>query len=243
MGGAQAIAAFACGTESVPAVDLIVGPGNTFVTEAKRQVSGRVGIDMLAGPSEVLIIADGSADPRCVAVDLLATCEHDPSSIAWLVTTSQGLAQAVLDAIPLECRTLGTGELALRTWIDNGRIILVDSLEEAVAVSEDFAPEHLQVMTERDDAVVAQLSNYGSLFVGFYAPVAYGDYVSGTNHTLPTMHSAKFMNGLWVGTFLKTLSIQTLTAEGSTRLAAHCAHLAGVEGLLAHQRSAELRMV
>ena len=243
MGGAQAIAAFAYGTESVPTVDLIVGPGNKFVTEAKRQVCGRVGIDMLAGPSEVLIIADNSADPRCVAVDLLAACEHDPSSIAWLVTTSQGLAQTVLEVIPLECTTLGTCELALQTWTDNGRIILVDSLEEAVAVSEDFAPEHLQVMTARDEEVVEQLSNYGSLFVGRYAPAAYGDYVSGTNHTLPTMHSAKFMNGLWVGTFLKTLSIQTLSAQGSAQLATHCAHLAGVEGLLAHQRSAQLRMV
>jgi sulfopropanediol 3-dehydrogenase len=242
MGGAQAIAAFAFGTESVPAVDMVVGPGNKYVTEAKRQVSGRVGIDLLAGPSEVLIIADDSADPRWVAVDLLATCEHDPDSISWLVTTSLALAQAVLDAIPAECQTLGTGEMALQTWEDNGRIVVVDSMEEAVAVSEDFAPEHLQVITRDDDALVEMLNNYGSLFVGPYAPVAYGDYVSGTNHTLPTMHAAKFMNGLWVGTFLKTLSIQVLRAEGSDRLAGHCAHLAGVEGLLAHQRSAELRI-
>lgn len=242
MGGAQAIAAYAFGTESVPAVDMVVGPGNKYVTEAKRQVSGRVGIDLLAGPSEVLIIADDSADPRWVAVDLLAGCEHDPDSIACLVTTSPALAQAVLDAIPVECQTLGTGEMALQTWEDNGRIVVVDSVEEAVAVSEDFAPEHLQVITRDDDTVVEMLTDYGSLFVGPYAPVAYGDYVSGTNHTLPTMHSAKFMNGLWVGTFLRALSIQVLTAEGSDRLAGHCAHLAGVEGLLAHQRSAELRL-
>ena len=185
MGGAQAIAAFAYGTESVPTVDMIVGPGNKFVTEAKRQILGRVGIDLLAGPSEVLIIADDSADPRWVAVDLLAKCEHDPDSISWLVTTSEGLAHAVLEAIPVECETLGTGAMALQTWEDNGRVVLVDSLDEAVAVSEEFAPEHLQVMTRSDDAVVEQLSNYGSLFVGPYAPVAYGDYVSGTNHTLP----------------------------------------------------------
>jgi histidinol dehydrogenase/sulfopropanediol 3-dehydrogenase len=242
MGGAQAIAAFAYGSESVPAVDLIVGPGNKYVTEAKRQISGRVGIDMLAGPSEVLIIADDSADPRWVAVDLLAKCEHDPNSISWLVTTSAELGRAVLEAIPREGATLGTGELALQTWEDTGRIVVVDTLGEAVAISEDFAPEHLQVMTRRDEEVVEQLSNYGSLFVGAYAPVAYGDYVSGTNHTLPTLHSAKFMNGLWVGTFLKTLSIQQLTKEGSDHLAPHCAHLAGVEGLLAHQRSAQLRM-
>ena len=242
MGGAQAIAAFAFGTGSVPAVDLIVGPGNRYVTEAKRQISGRVGIDMLAGPSEVLIIADDSADPRWVAVDLLAKCEHDPNSISWLVTTSPELAQAVIDMIEPECRTLGTGELALQTWKDSGRVLVVDSLEEAAAISNEFAPEHLQVMTSQDDDVVDLLSDYGSLFVGHYAPVAYGDYVSGTNHTLPTLHSAKFMNGLWVGTFLKTLSIQRLTREGSDHLAAHCAHFAGVEGLMAHQRSAELRM-
>ena len=242
MGGAQAIAAFAFGTGSVPAVDLIVGPGNRYVTEAKRQISGRVGIDMLAGPSEVLIIADDSADPRWVAVDLLAKCEHDPNSISWLVTTSPELAQAVIDMIEPECSTLGTGELALQTWKDSGRVIVVDSLEEAAAISNEFAPEHLQVMTSQDDDVVDLLSDYGSLFVGHYAPVAYGDYVSGTNHTLPTLHSAKFMNGLWVGTFLKTLSIQRLTREGSDHLAAHCAHFAGVEGLMAHQRSAELRM-
>jgi histidinol dehydrogenase/sulfopropanediol 3-dehydrogenase len=242
MGGAQAVAAFAFGTESVPRVDMVVGPGNKFVTEAKRQMSGRVGIDLLAGPSEVLIIADESADPRWVAVDLLAKCEHDPDSISWLVTTSADLAREVMDTVPIECETLGTGAMALQTWKDNGRVMLVESMEEAAAISEDFAPEHLQVMTKNDDAVVELLSNYGSLFVGAYAPVAYGDYVSGTNHTLPTMHSAKFMNGLWVGTFLKTLSIQKLTAEGSDHLAKHCAHFGGVEGLLAHQRSAELRM-
>lgn len=242
MGGAQAVAAFTFGTDSVPAVDIVVGPGNRFVTEAKRQVAGRVGIDLLAGPSEVLIIADASADARCVAVDLLANCEHDPRAVSWLVTTSADLASAVATAIPAECATLGTGDLALQSWVDNGRIVLVDSVEEAVAVSESFAPEHLELMTARDDEVVPKLSNYGSLFVGRHAPVAFGDYVSGTNHTLPTMHSARFLNGLWAGTFIKTRSVQTLTAEGAGRLAAHCAHLAGVEGLLAHRRSAELRM-
>jgi len=242
MGGAQAIAALAFGTESVSAVSMVVGPGNRFVTEAKRQVSGRVGIDLLAGPSEVLIIADHSADPRWVAVDLLAQCEHDPDSISWLVTTSEALARAVLDALPAECRTLVTGPEALRAWEDHGRVVLVDSLEEAAEISDAFAPEHLQVMTERDDEVVQLLSEYGSLFVGADAPVAYGDYVSGTNHTLPTMHSASFTSGLWVGTFLRVLPMQKLTPEGSDQLAAHCAHLAGVEGLVAHQRSATLRI-
>jgi histidinol dehydrogenase/sulfopropanediol 3-dehydrogenase len=242
MGGAQAIAAFAWGTGSVPAVDLIVGPGNKYVTEAKRQVTGQVGIDMLAGPSEVLIIADDSADVRAVAVDLLAKCEHDPNSIAILVTTSERLARAVISAIPEECATLGTGEFARQTWEDRGRVVVVDSIEEAATFSDAFAPEHLQVMTRNDDEVLPLLHNYGSLFVGRDAPVAFGDYVSGTNHTLPTMHSARFMNGLWVGTFLKVLSIQRISPEGAATLAPHCAHLAGVEGLLAHQRSAELRM-
>ena len=179
MGGAQAIAAYAFGTESVPAVDMVVGPGNKYVTEAKRQVSGRVGIDLLAGPSEVLIIADDSADPRWVAVDLLAGANTIPTpSPAWS-RPAPPWRRPCSTPFPSSATTLGTGEMALRTWEDNGRIVVVDSVEEAVAVSEDFAPEHLQVMTRDDDTVVEMLTDYGSLFVGPYA-VAYGDYVSGT---------------------------------------------------------------
>ncbi|ATW24961.1 histidinol dehydrogenase [Candidatus Formimonas warabiya] len=242
MGGAQAIAAYAFGTASVPKVDVIVGPGNRFVTEAKRQVNGMVGIDMLAGPSEVLIIADETASPVSVAVDLLAKCEHDSASIAILLTTSRELAEQVEEEIENELKTLGTAALARKTWEENGKIVLVDSLDEAVAESDQFAPEHLQLMTAHHDELALKLRNFGSLFIGHSAPVAFGDYVSGTNHTLPTMQTARFSNGVWVGTFLKMSSYQVVTAEGAAVLAGPCAHLAGVEGLLAHQRSAQLRM-
>lgn len=241
MGGAQAIGAFAFGTESVPKMDIIVGPGNKYVTEAKRQVSGIVGIDMLAGPSEVLIIADETAPAQWVAVDLLAKCEHDPNSISILVTTSRRLAEEVERCIQEELKTLGTAELARKVWEENGKIILVDDIDEAVKVSDEFAPEHLQIMTSNDDEVAAKVRNFGSLFVSKYAPVAFGDYLSGTNHTLPTMRCARFSNGVWVGTFIKVCSVQKVSAEGAAKLAGHCSRLAGTEGLLAHQRSADLR--
>jgi histidinol dehydrogenase/sulfopropanediol 3-dehydrogenase len=241
MGGAQAIAAYAYGTGSVPRVDIIVGPGNKFVAEAKRQVGGTVGIDMLAGPSETLIIADDTASAQLVAVDLLSQCEHDPNSIAVLVTTSRAMAEKVEGVIKEELKTLGTAELASQTWENNGQIILADSLDEAIVISDRFAPEHLQLMTACDDELVAGLRNYGSLFIGRYDPVAFGDYVSGPNHTLPTLTTARFSNGIWVGTFIKTSTYERVTPEGAATLALHCSYLAGVEGLLAHQRSADLR--
>ncbi len=241
MGGAQAIAAYAYGTQSVPMVDIVVGPGNKFVAEAKRQVGGSVGIDMLAGPSEVLIIADDTAPAPLVAVDLLATCEHDPNSTASLVTTSRRLAAEVEEVIREELKTLGTAVLAGQTWEDNGQIILADSLDEAIEISDRFAPEHIQVMTVCDEELAARLRNYGSLFIGRHDPVAFGDYVSGPNHTLPTHTTARFSNGIWVGTFIKVSTYEKVTPEGAATLASHCSHLAGVEGLLAHQRSSDLR--
>ena len=241
MGGAQAIAAFAYGTESVPKVDLVVGPGNIYVTEAKRQLASVVGIDLLAGPSEVLIIADDSALPAFVAADLLATCEHDPDSVAILVTPSRELAAGVLGALDQALEGLPTATLAREAWDANGRVILVDSLEEAIRVSNEIAPEHLQVMTLRNEELIPALLNYGSLFVGDYSPVAFGDYCSGTNHILPTMGSARFASGVWVGTFIKVAPYQRVTRDGARRLAGACSHLSGVEGLFAHQRSAELR--
>jgi histidinol dehydrogenase/sulfopropanediol 3-dehydrogenase len=243
MGGAQAIAAYAFGTQSVPRVDIIVGPGNRFVTEAKRQVGGAVGIDMLAGPSETLIIADDTAPVRLVAVDLLSQCEHDPNSLAILVTTSRRLAEEVQKVIQEELKTLGTAALAGQTWEDNGQVILAVSLDEAIEISDRFAPEHIQVMTAGDDEVAARLRNYGSLFIGRHDPVPFGDYVSGPNHTLPTGATARFSNGIWVGTFIKVSTYERVTAEGAATLAQYCSHLAGVEGLLAHQRSADLRRV
>lgn len=241
MGGAQAIAAYTYGTGSVAPVDMIAGPGNRFVAEAKRQASGAVGIDMLAGPSEVVIIADDTAPARFVAVDLLAQCEHDPNSVAVLITTSRRLADEVERAIREELKTLGTAELAGRTWEENGQIILADDLDEAIALSDKFASEHLQIMTAVDDELAARLHSYGSLFVGPYAPVAFGDYVSGPNHTLPTGATARFSNGIWVGTFIRVSTYERVTPEGAAILAGHCSHLAGVEGLLAHQGAAELR--
>ena len=241
MGGAQAIAALAFGTETVEGVDLIVGPGNRYVTEAKRQVSGKVGIDMLAGPSEVLILADDSADPRWVAADLLARCEHDPSSLAVLATPSRALADAVTAEIEKELDGLKTAELAGQTWRENGRIVLIDSWDEGTALADGIAPEHLQVMTREPRKLAERLKNYGSLFIGHYAPVAFGDYVSGPNHILPTLTCARYTGGVGVKTFLRTLTWQEVTSEGADALSGPCAGLAEAEGLFGHRRSAELR--
>lgn len=241
MGGAQAIAAYTYGVESIGKVDMIVGPGNRFVTEAKRLVSGQVGIDILAGPSEVLIIADETANAQFIASDLLAQSEHDPSARGILVTTSTPLAKEVQEAIKAQLKDLKTAGAAAQAWEMNGQIILVDSLEEAVQVSDNIAPEHLELQTSRDEELASQLHNYGSLFMGVYAPVSFGDYLSGTNHILPTMGCGRFSNGVWVGTFIKVASFQKLTKEGAAALAGYCSHLAGVEGLEAHRRAAVIR--
>lgn len=241
MGGAQAIGAFAYGTQSVGKVDLIVGPGNKFVNEAKRQVMGTVGIDSLAGPSEVLIIADDTAEPEFVAIDILAQCEHDPNASAELVTTSETLANRVLETVERLKDRLPTGETAYRAWTDNGRIVLAESMEEAIAIANDRAPEHLEVQTADEDAVAAKLHNYGSLFIGSYTPVTFGDYCSGTNHILPTMQTAKFSNGVWVGTFIKTAFYQKATEDGCRALAEPCMRLAELEGLCAHKESVAIR--
>jgi len=241
MGGAQAIAAYAFGTETVKPVDIIVGPGNKFVTEAKRQVSGSVGIDMLAGPSEVVIIADHSANPKWVAADSLSRCEHDPNSWTVLVTTSRDLADQVTKEIATQLKTLKTAELAGQSWRNNGRILIADSLDEAVEITNEIAPEHLQVMTEDSRATSEKLENFGSLFIGHYAPVPFGDYVSGPNHILPTSRCSRFSNGVSVETFIKISSVQEITEEGGRYLSGPCARLAGVEGLFGHQYSAKLR--
>lgn len=241
MGGAQAIGAYAYGTDTLKAVDIIVGPGNKYVTEAKRQVSGNVGIDMLAGPSEVVIIVDETADPKWVAADSLARCEHDPNSWTVIVTTSKAIVYKILSHIEEEAKTLATAEVAMSSWKNNSRIIMAEDMEEAVKITNEIAPEHLQVMTKDSREVAKKLHNFGSLFVGHYAPVAFGDYVSGTNHILPTLRCSRFSNGVFVGTFLKMSSVQEITKEGAQMLSPHCAYLAGIEGLLGHQYSAELR--
>lgn len=242
VGGAQAVAALSFGTESIQKVDMIVGPGNRFVTEAKRQVLGEVGIDSLAGPSEVLIIADETAIPDFAAIDLLAQSEHDPNARATLVTTSEEVAMKTLEKVAQFAGELETGATALQSWEDNGTVILVDSLDEAITIANEMAPEHLEVQTKEDDYVSERLLHYGSLFVGHYTPVSFGDYCSGTNHTLPTMRTARYSNGVWVGTFIKTSFVQSITKEGCLNLSDTCIHLAGVEGLLAHQKSVAVRV-
>ncbi len=242
VGGAQAVAAMAYGTETVEKVDLIAGPGNKFVTEAKRQVLGDVGIDSLAGPSEVLILADESANPEYIAIDLLAQSEHDPNAKAILVTTAPEMVEEINEYLEAFVKELGTGATAYRAWQDNGQIIVADNLEEAIAITNDAAPEHLEVHTKNCLEVSERLINFGSLFIGPYAPVAFGDYVSGTNHTLPTMQTAKYSNGIWVGTFIKTSFFQHITKEGCENLADACMHIARLEGLLAHEKSVAVRL-
>ena len=242
MGGAQAIAAFAYGTQSIQKVDLIVGPGNRFVTEAKRQVLGDVGIDSLAGPSEVLVLADETANPTFVAIDLLGQAEHDPNAKPILVCTSQEVIDASMKELDRLLPTLETREVAAQAWQDNGAVYLADSMEEAIGITNDIAPEHLEVQVKNEREVAKKLLHYGSMFVGDYAPVAFGDFVSGPNHTLPTMRTARYSNGVWVGTFIKTPFHQFVSKEGCANLAKHCMCFAQVEGLQAHRDSVRLRM-
>lgn len=242
MGGAQAIAAFTYGTESIKKVDLIVGPGNQFVTEAKRQVLGDVGIDSLAGPSEVLIIADESANPTFLAIDLLGQAEHDPNSKAILVCTDEHTITCTMSEIDRLIGTLDTKDVAMQSWNDNGEIYLADNLDEAIALSNRIAPEHLEVETANEKETAKKLLHYGSMFVGHYAPVAFGDFVSGPNHTLPTMGTARYSNGVWVGTFIKTPFHQYVTKQGCQNLAEKCMKFADIEGLPAHRDSVRLRI-
>jgi len=242
VGGAQAIAAAAYGTETVPAADLIVGPGNLYVTEAKRKVYGKVGIDFVAGPSEVLIIADGTADPEIVAADLLAQAEHDPEARAILVTTSKDLAARVSEEAERLLGEIDTGETARLSWEARGEILVAESLQDAVEYSNKTAPEHLEVNTKDPESLVADLRNYGSLFMGSGSAEVFGDYVAGTNHTLPTMGAARYTGGLSVGTFLKTCTWQKIDPEGVETLAPAAEVMAKNEGLSAHALAARLRL-
>ena len=241
VGGAQAVAALTYGTETIRKVDMIVGPGNRFVTEAKRQVIGEVGIDSLAGPSEVLIIADHTAKPEFVAIDLLAQCEHDPNARATLVTTSEKLAREAMEKVKEYARELPTGQISGQSWEDNGIVMLVDSMDGAIEIANEMAPEHLEVQAEHEDEIADRLHHFGSLFVGHYTPVTFGDYCSGTNHTLPTMRTARYSSGVWAGTFIKTAFVQHVSRQGCMNLADRCIRLADVEGLMAHKKSVEIR--
>jgi len=241
-GGAQAIAAMAYGTETIPSVDKVTGPGNVYVIEAKRQVYGHVGIDFLAGPTEVLIVADGTADPEMVATDLLAQAEHDPRSRAALVATDRETAEAAVEELHEQLPTLRTEDIAEQSWEDNGEVVVVDDREEAAAVANDWAPEHLQVMTDDPRDLMDDLRNYGSLFLGHHAPVVFGDKAVGTNHTLPTLEVSRYSGGINVTTYLKVLTHQELTAEGADGIAPWAAKICELEGTHAHQISAEKRI-
>lgn len=242
MGGAQAIAAFAYGTETVKKADLIVGPGNKYVTEAKRQVLGDVGIDSLAGPSEVLIVADESANPTYLAIDLLAQAEHDPNAKPILVCTDEKTIEETQKELERLLKDLPTRDIANQSWNDNGDIFLADNMDEAIAISNEIAPEHLEVQVKNEREVAEKLLHYGSMFVGHYAPVSFGDFVSGTNHILPTMSTARYSNGVWVGTYLKVPVHQYVSQAACNTMAESCMHFAEVEGLYAHRDAVRLRV-
>ncbi|PJE29137.1 histidinol dehydrogenase/sulfopropanediol 3-dehydrogenase [Pseudooceanicola antarcticus] len=242
IGGAQAIAAMALGTESVPRVDKIVGPGNAFVNEAKRQVFGPVGIDQLAGPSEIFVLADETGDAEMIATDLLAQAEHDVRTRVGLITTHRPLAEAVLAEVEKQLETLSTAEVARPAWNDYGEIALVADEAAMIAYSDEVAAEHLQVHTAEPRDFAKKLSHYGSLFIGELSSVVYSDKCSGTNHTLPTMAAGRYTGGLWVGAYIKTATHQWLDAEGVKQVAPPAARQAKSEGLEGHRRAAQLRL-
>lgn len=241
VGGAQAIAALAYGTEQIRPVDVIVGPGNQYVAEAKRQCYGQVGIDFFAGPSEVLAIADDSADPRILAADMLAQSEHDRLAKGILLTTSRTVGEGVLRAVQEQLAGLETAEIARASWESYGEVILAGSLEEAADIANDYAPEHLEVIV-RDESVLSRLVNYGSMFIGQETGEVFGDYASGTNHTLPTVRAARYTGGVWVGTFLKVCTHQRYQPEAMREIAPLVSRMAHGEGLAAHARAAEIRL-
>lgn len=241
MGGVQALAAYAFGTPEIPPVDMVVGPGNVYVAEAKRQLFGVVGIDLPAGVTEILILADDSADPEIVACDLLGQAEHGPTSPAQLVTDSIALADAVAEALESQLKDLPTREIAAEAWRRRGAIALVDGPEDMISYSEQFAPEHLEIMCREPSWYHERLRNYGSLFLGEEATVAYSDKAIGTNHTLPTSRAARYTGGLWVGKFIKVLTYQRLTREGSNFIGPYAARIAAMEGMLAHAATCNIR--
>jgi sulfopropanediol 3-dehydrogenase len=241
IGGVQAMASMAYGCIGMRAADVITGPGNAFVAEAKRQLFGAAGIDLLAGPTEILVIADEGADPDLVAIDLLGQAEHGPDSPAWLITTSEALGRSVIDRIEKRLQTLATREMAEPAWRNLGEVVVVPDDDAAIALSDEYAPEHLEVQTRRNDYYLSRLRNYGSLFVGEESTVAYGDKGVGTNHTLPTGRAARYTGGLWVGKFIKTVTYQRLTPEASRALAPVMARMCEAEGMIAHAATCDVR--
>ena len=241
-GGVQAVGAMAIGTETIAPVDMIVGPGNAFVAEAKRQLFGRVGIDLFAGPTETLVIADDSCDGELCAADLLGQAEHGPNSPAVLLTNSEQLARDTMAEVERQLTVLPTADIAGAAWKDYGQVILAESYEEMVEIADDLASEHVQVMTKDPDYFLQNMSNYGALFLGQETNVSYGDKVIGTNHTLPTKKAARYTGGLWVGKFIKTCTFQRVTPEASAMVGEYCSRLCAVEGFAGHKEQADIRV-
>ena len=243
LGGIQAVGAMAIGTETIAGVDMLVGPGNAFVAEAKRQLFGRVGIDLFAGPTETLIIADETVDGELCAIDLLGQAEHGPNSPAILLTNSERLARDTIREVERLIELMPTGEVAGAAWRDYGQVIVVDDYDEMIKVADDIASEHVQVMTDRDDWFLENMTNYGALFLGERTNVSYGDKVIGTNHTLPTKKAARYTGGLWVGKFMKTCTYQkVLTDEATVLVGEYCSRLCALEGFAGHGEQANVRV-
>ena len=243
LGGIQAVAAMAVGTASIKSVDMLVGPGNAFVAEAKRQLFGRVGIDLFAGPTETLVIADETVDGELCAVDLLGQAEHGPNSPAILLTTSEKLAHETMAQIERLIALMPTGQTAGAAWASYGQVIVADDYDDMLRVANEIASEHVQVMTDRDGWFLDNMTNYGALFLGPRTNVAYGDKVIGTNHTLPTMKAARYTGGLWVGKFLKTCTYQRVTTDAaSVAVGEYCSRLCMLEGFAGHAEQANIRL-
>ena len=243
LGGVQAVAAMAIGTNSISPVDMIVGPGNMFVAEAKRQLYGKVGIDLFAGPTETLIIADETVDGEMCAVDLLGQAEHGPTSPAILLTNSERLARDTMAEVDKQLTKLPTANIAKQSWAEFGEVIVCDSIDEMIQVADEIASEHVQVMTSDPDVFLSRMTNYGALFLGPRTNVSFGDKVIGTNHTLPTNKNARYTGGLWVGKFLKTCTYQrVLTDEASAMIGAYCSRLCHMENFAGHGEQANLRV-
>jgi sulfopropanediol 3-dehydrogenase len=243
LGGVQAVVAMAVGTSSIAPVDMLVGPGNMFVAEAKRQLFGRVGIDLFAGPTETLVIADDSVDGEICAVDLLGQAEHGLTSPAVLLTDSEALAHATMAEIERQLKILPTAEIAGKAWADFGEVIVCDTREEMLQKADEIASEHVQVMTRDPDWFLNQMTNYGALFLGPRTNVAFGDKVIGTNHTLPTNKAARYTGGLWVGKFLKTCTFQRVTTDAaSAEIGEYCSRLCHMENFAGHGEQANIRV-
>ena len=242
VGGVQAVGMMAIGTQTVPPVDVIVGPGNAFVAEAKRQLFGRVGIDLFAGPTETLVIADETVDGELCAADLLGQAEHGPNSPAVLLTNSEKLAQDTMAEIERQLTILPTAEIAGKAWAEYGQVIVCDSYEEMVQVADEIASEHVQVMTEDPQYFLDNMTNYGALFLGAETNVSYGDKVIGTNHTLPTNKAARYTGGLWVGKYIKTCTYQRINEEASVMVGEYCSRLCRMEGFMGHKEQADIRL-